>query len=59
MQTRQHEDTFGAQQLERYQGADKAAGAEPDSGAGGAGEGELCRYDEEEIATQPWPPVHG
>jgi hypothetical protein len=57
MQTRQHEDMFDAQ-LERYEGADKAASSEPNSGENGAGEGELRRYEEEEIVTKPWPPLH-
>ncbi len=48
MQTREHDETSSA----LLAGDD--ADAAPD---GGDSESELQRYDEEEIATKPWPPA--
>lgn len=56
MQAQQHDDRFSAQ-LEQYEGVDDASGSEPCSGENSAGVGELRRYEEEEIVTEPWPPV--
>ena len=56
MQTQQHDDMSTAQ-LEHQEGAESAPGSAPRSGENGAGEGELCRYEEEEVATKPWPPL--
>jgi hypothetical protein len=64
MQTREQDRSVRAQygegsgaQLERYDGGERAPASQR-SGENGESEHELQRYDEEEVATKPWPPLH-
>ena len=56
MQTQQHHDISGGQ-LEHYDGNENAAGSRQQASDNGANEGELQRYEDEEIVTKPWPPL--
>jgi hypothetical protein len=54
MQPHQHEDRFHAQ-LDHCESADSAPRSE--SRLVESGTVELQRYEDEEIATKPWPPL--
>jgi hypothetical protein len=51
MQTREHEQASGAFLL-----GDDGDGSSDARSRSGDRDGELQRYDEEEIVTKPWPP---
>jgi len=64
MQTREQDPSVCAQygkgsgaQLERYDSGDRIP-APQRSGEDGESEHQLQRYDDEEVATKPWPPLH-
>ncbi|MEO8181186.1 MAG: hypothetical protein ABI895_20300 [Deltaproteobacteria bacterium] len=54
MQPHEHQDMFNAQ-LDHDEGADSAPSSE--SRLVESGTVELHRYEDEEIATKPWPPL--
>jgi hypothetical protein len=57
----EHDDSSGAP-LEQYESGDSAPGSQRSgdnyTAESAARERELQRYDDEEIATKPWPPLH-
>jgi len=55
MQSQQHDGELSPQ-FEHYEVAESVPGSELRSRENSATEGELRRYEEEEIVTKPWPP---
>jgi hypothetical protein len=59
-QLEHYESGDGGPGSQRTAGNDTTSGdtAGNDTAENAASEGELMRYDEEEVATKPWPPLH-